>query len=142
MDQCLEHSAHERAIALHDKRLEAHGGEIDELRECVVRLTAIQEANTAWQTAAEERIAALEAAPAKRWDSVVNYALGTLAVALGALGLVFAITFGAIDPDALTGAVAAVLAIGTTVVAWWRNNNMTEAAQDAQKVLDSLKDKE
>ena len=71
MDQCLEHSAHERAIALHDKRLEAHG----ELRECVVRLTAIQEANTAWQTAAEERIAALEAAPAKRWDSVVNYAL-------------------------------------------------------------------
>ena len=52
-----------------------HGGEIDELRECVVRLTAIQEANTAWQTAAEERIAALEAAPAKRWDSVVNYAL-------------------------------------------------------------------
>ena len=53
-----------------------------------------------------------------------------------------AITFGAIDPDALTGAVAAVLAIGTTVVAWWRNNNMTEAAQDAQKVLDSLKDKE
>ena len=74
LDQCLEHSAHERAIALHDKRLEAHGGEIDELRECVVRLTAIQEANTAWQTAAEERIAALEAAPAKRWDSVVNYA--------------------------------------------------------------------
>ena len=44
LDQCLEHSAHERAIALHDKRLEAHGG-------------------------------ALEAAPAKRWDSVVNYAL-------------------------------------------------------------------
>lgn len=35
-----------------------------------------------------------------------------------------------------------MLAIGTTVVAWWRNNNMTEAAQDAQKVLDSLKDKE
>ena len=33
-------------------------------------------------------------------------AIGTLAVALGALGLVFAITFGAIDPDALTGAVA------------------------------------
>ena len=28
LDQCLEHSAHERAIALHDKRLEAHGGEI------------------------------------------------------------------------------------------------------------------
>lgn len=69
-------------------------------------------------------------------------AIGTLAVALGALALVFAITFGAVDADALTSAVAAVLAIGTTVVAWWRNNNVTEAAQDAQKVLDSLKDKE
>ena len=88
LDQCLEHSAHERAIALHDKRLEAHGGEIDELRECVVRLTAIQEANTAWQTAAEERIAALEAAPAKRWDSyaltaVLAFVVGIVATHLG-----------------------------------------------------------
>lgn len=69
-------------------------------------------------------------------------AIATLAVSLGALGLVFAITFGAVDADALTGAVAAVLAIGTTVVAWWRNNNMTEAAQDAQRYLDSLNSKE
>lgn len=69
-------------------------------------------------------------------------AIATLAVALFALALVFAITFGAIDADALTGAVAAVLAIGSTVVAWWRNNNVTEAAQDAQKVLDGLKGKE
>ena len=44
-------------------------------------------------------------------------AISTLAVALGALALVFAITFGAVDADALTSAVAAVLAIGTTVVA-------------------------
>lgn len=69
-------------------------------------------------------------------------AIGTLAVALGALGLVFAITFGAVDADALTSAVAAVLAIGTTVVAWWRNNNVTEAAQDAQRYLDGLNGKE
>lgn len=69
-------------------------------------------------------------------------AIATLGVALAALALVFAITFGAIDADALTGAVAAVLAIGSTVVAWWRNNNVTEAAQDAQKVLDGLKGKE
>lgn len=69
-------------------------------------------------------------------------AIATLGVALAALALVFAITFGAVDADALTGAVAAVLAIGSTVVAWWRNNNVTEAAQDAQKVLDNLKDKE
>lgn len=69
-------------------------------------------------------------------------AISTLAVALGALALVFAITFGAVDADALTSAVAAVLAIGTTVVAWWRNNNVTEAAQDAQRYLDSLSSKE
>lgn len=69
-------------------------------------------------------------------------AFATLCVALFALALVFAITFGAIDADALTGAVAAVLAIGTTLVAWWRNNNVTEAAQAAQKVLDNIKDKE
>lgn len=69
-------------------------------------------------------------------------AIATLGVALAALALVFAITFGAIDADALTGAVAAVLAIGSTVVAWWRNNNVTEAAQDAQKVLDNIKGKE
>lgn len=69
-------------------------------------------------------------------------AIATLGVALFALALVFAITFGAIDADALTGAVAAVLAIGSTVVAWWRNNNVTEAAQEAQKVLDGIKGKE
>lgn len=69
-------------------------------------------------------------------------AIATLGVALFALALVFAIAFGAIDADALTGAVAAVLAIGTTLVAWWRNNNVTEAAQAAQKVLDNIKDKE
>ena len=69
-------------------------------------------------------------------------AISTLAVALGALALVFAITFGAVDADALTSAVAAVLAIGTTVVAWWRNNNVTESAQDAQRYLDGLNGKE
>lgn len=69
-------------------------------------------------------------------------AIATLSVALFALALVFAIAFGAIDADALTGAVAAVLAIGSTVVAWWRNNNVTQAAQDAQQVLDQLKGKE
>lgn len=75
MDVCTEHSAHERAIGQHDRRLDAHGGEIDELRECVVRLTALQEAHSAWQADADDRIAALEAAPGKRWDAAINYAL-------------------------------------------------------------------
>lgn len=66
-------------------------------------------------------------------------AIATLGVALAALALVFAIAFGAVDADALTAAVAAVLAIGSTIAAWWRNNNVTQAAQDAQQVLDRLK---
>ena len=40
------------------------------------------------------------------------------------------------------GTLTVTLLAVATIVAWWRNNNMTEAAQDAQKVLDSLKDKE
>lgn len=81
MENCSAHSAHQRAIAQHDKRLDAHGEEIDNLRECVVRLTSLQESNAKWQDVAEERIAALEAAPAKRWDNLVNYVV-TAVVAL------------------------------------------------------------
>lgn len=84
LDTCLDHSAHQRAIDSHDERLEAHGGEIDELRECVVRLTALQEAHTAWQEHADERISALEAAPAKRWEHVTDYVLtAVVGIAIG-----------------------------------------------------------
>ena len=84
MDTCLDHSAHQRAIDSHDERLEAHGGEIDELRECVVRLTALQEAHTAWQEHADERISALESAPAKRWEHVTDYVLtAVVGIAIG-----------------------------------------------------------
>lgn len=83
---CADHSAHERAIGAHDKRLDAHGGDIDELRECVVRLTALQEAHTAWQSDAVERISALEAAPGRRWEAVANYAItGSAGLLLGLL---------------------------------------------------------
>lgn len=75
LDPCMEHSAHERAIRTHDGRLDAHGDEIDGLRECVVRLTALQEQHAAWQEAADDRISALEAAPGRRWEAVSNYAL-------------------------------------------------------------------
>lgn len=91
MESCLEHSAHERAIRTHDGRLDAHGGEIDELRECVVRLTALQEAHTAWQADAEGRIAALEAAPGRRWEAVANHAL---TAALGVVAGIVMTHFG------------------------------------------------
>lgn len=81
MENCSTHSAHQRAIAQHDKRLDAHGDEIEDLRECVVRLTSLQESNAKWEDVAEKRIAALEAAPSKRWDNLVNYVI-TAIVAL------------------------------------------------------------
>ena len=69
-------------------------------------------------------------------------AFGRLAVALFALALVFLIAFGVIDADALTAAVAAVLAIATEVLAWWKNNNVTKNAQIAQEYLNELNDGE
>lgn len=91
MENCPDHSAHQRAIGQHDKRLDAHGDEIDDLRECVVRLTALQEAHAAWQEDADARIAALEAVPAKRWQSVANY---TLTAVLGLVAGLVATHFG------------------------------------------------
>lgn len=81
---CSEHSAHARAISKHDERLDTHGEEIDSMRECIVRLTAIQEADHEWRERAEERISALEMKPAARWDSVVDKAV--LAVIAGVVG--------------------------------------------------------
>lgn len=81
MENCSGHSAHQRAIEQHDRRLGDHGDEIDDLRDCVVRLTALQETYTAWQASADERIAALESKPSKRWETVSNHAL-TAGIAL------------------------------------------------------------
>lgn len=48
----------------------------------------------------------------------------------------------ALDADALmTGAMCAA-ALACYVWSWWKNNNVTEAARDAQKYLDSIKGKE
>lgn len=66
-------------------------------------------------------------------------ALGLLAAALLAFAFMLLIAFGAVDADALTEAVAAVLAAAGLVWSWWRNNNVTEEAQEAQRYLDDLK---
>ena len=65
-------------------------------------------------------------------------AFARLAVALFALALVFLIAFGVIDADSLTMAVTAVLAIGSEILAWWKNNNVTSEAIEAQKYLEIL----
>ncbi|MEG1245253.1 hypothetical protein [Gordonibacter sp.] len=46
-----------------------------------MRLTALQAANSKWQETADERIAALEAAPGRRWENLANYIM-TAVVAL------------------------------------------------------------
>ncbi len=71
----MQHSAHARAIGKHDERLDGHSESIDQLRDCVTRLTALQEADAAWRADAEKRIDALEAAPGERWERVVTTAL-------------------------------------------------------------------
>ncbi|MEF2593706.1 MAG: phage holin [Eggerthellaceae bacterium] len=45
----------------------------------------------------------------------------------------------AIDPDSLLSIVACPVAFVAAVWSWWSNNNVTEAAQLAQKYLDDLK---
>jgi hypothetical protein len=68
-------------------------------------------------------------------------ALSRLAAGLLALAFVLLIAFDVIDAEKLTTAVFAVLAIGTEVMGWWYNNNMTKNAQESQKYkrhLDSM----
>ncbi|MEG2061987.1 MAG: hypothetical protein RSB04_10785 [Gordonibacter sp.] len=92
MEKCEEHAAHSRDIDRHDKRLDAHGGEIDDIRDCIVRLTALQEAHGAWQERADDRIAALEAKPAKRWETATNYLLtAVIGIVLGLIASQFGI---------------------------------------------------
>lgn len=80
MDEfCAEHSAHKRAIRVHDERMNQHGKELDDLRECVVRLTALQETQreefSEWRHDTESRLASIESAPAKRWETITAAAL-------------------------------------------------------------------
>lgn len=78
-EYCQEHSAHQRAIRVHDERMAAHGKELDDLRECVVRLTALQESQAKeyaeWRHEAEARLSAIESAPVKRWETITAAAL-------------------------------------------------------------------
>lgn len=45
----------------------------------------------------------------------------------------------ALDADALFVGIACLIACGCYAWSWWKNNNVTQAAQEAQKVLDELK---
>ena len=60
-----------------------------------------------------------------------------LACTLVAAGLAM---FGvAVDADALFVGVMTAVALVAYIWSWWKNNNVTDAATEAQKVLDELK---
>lgn len=44
-----------------------------------------------------------------------------------------------VDPDSLGTIAACAVALVAGVYGWWRNNNLTKAAQDAQAYLDAVK---
>jgi len=46
-----------------------------------------------------------------------------------------------VDADSVLVGLVCVVALVTFVWAWWKNNNITTAAQEAQKVLDVKKEK-
>lgn len=47
----------------------------------------------------------------------------------------------AVDADLMMNIAMSVLALVSFVWTWWKNNNVTEAAQEAQKLLDEIKQK-
>ena len=46
------------------------------------------------------------------------------------------------DDNELTEILTQVAAFASAIWAWWKNNNVTESAQEAQLYLNKLKDKE
>lgn len=46
-----------------------------------------------------------------------------------------------IDPDGLATIVSCAVALAAGVWSWWSNNNITQAAQEAQKYLDGIRGK-
>lgn len=47
--------------------------------------------------------------------------------------------FESLDADAVFVGAACLIACGCRAWSWWKNNNVTKAAQDVQKVLDEIR---
>lgn len=69
---------------------------------------------------------------AERIIAIVRLVVMLVSAVAGGFGL-------AIDPDSLLTIAMCVVAAISGVVNWWKNNNITSGAQEAQKYLDSLK---
>ena len=66
--------------------------------------------------------------------AVISAVVLVLVDVLAAVGI-------AADPSTVASAVYLVLLIAATLYGCWKNHNFTQAAQEAQKKLDELKDK-
>lgn len=70
---------------------------------------------------------------AERLVAVARLACQLVATAAAGFGL-------AVDTESISTIVLCALATAAGLWSWWRNNNMTAAAQEAQKVLDGIKE--
>lgn len=71
-EHCADHSAHERAINVHDERLGAHGKQLDTLTETLAALREIERQNQERIDKLDERMAEIEAKPSRRWDTLTT----------------------------------------------------------------------
>lgn len=68
----------------------------------------------------------------QRVVAIARLAVMLASAVVGGLGL-------AVDPDALGTIVACAVALAAGVWSWWKNNNVTEAAQLAQDYLEGIR---
>lgn len=68
----------------------------------------------------------------ERIVAIVRLVIMLVSAVAGGFGLT-------IDPDSLGTIVACGVALAAGVYSWWKNANVTEAATEAQRYLDSIK---
>lgn len=69
---------------------------------------------------------------AQRVGAVIRLAVMLVAAVAGGFGLT-------VDADSLLTIASCAVALVAGVYSWWKNNNLTQAAQQAQEYLDAIK---
>ena len=78
-EACPHHETVEWRLKTHTERLDAHGGKIDTLDTCVIKLSAIEEQNAKMLAEVRESVEEMRMRPAKTFGAAQNVAL-TVAV--------------------------------------------------------------
>lgn len=68
----------------------------------------------------------------ERVIAIVRLVVGLIVMAASACGL-------AIDADSVFTVILCILAIAAFAYSWWKNNNITEAVQQAQNYLNAIR---